>query len=622
MKSLVAKNAHGMRGSHSTNTRKAKILAANRSKWIEVGKAYAKEIDPRTDRPRGEEQGALLTQALIYSEQDYSYGCKFLFGVQPFPWQRQFNDGLDAKRLGIVRLPNAGGKTTDFTLRYLYRGFFRVGADPMWGQYRMFHFTPQESQGMETKIKIDEILGSRAREQAYEDTDGNVHFRRCFAARWIKQQKFQNHEGFTFFNGGSTLEFAPTAFMGMGKDGTDPMFIGLDEARHERNLTHLVQRIWIPRFLRTPGSRLAIEYTPMEASPELEMLLEHAQASHNWYALVPQGGLRKVNKTLHEADIKLAEEELDPQTLKMVTKGEAIQPRNAKFNMGAVKASFVGTEEPPYLSRLTGLRRRVEARCSRCVRGLEGHPADHMMLAFLDPASSATDGDSIVFEAWDIDAEPPHKPIVVEFLYEVQRTGAKDGPETIQKVGAFAKALAREIRGPFGYDAKSALGHNVADHIVELEDEGVEVVEVRWNSEEEKDRALDKVGALLDGGYIEQPFHRKRRSQLISYVRKDRHIAQDFVMVMAVGAEVAWPYLPDFITDPDTEKKYKKAIEHTTVYDAISFGEGYNDPQPVGPDPAWMPVMAGAAEPFDGATAKLSVALHPKTGPQRGFARA
>lgn len=215
------------------------------------------------------------------------------------------------------------------------------------------------------------------------------------------------------------------------------------------------------------------------------------------------------------------------------------------------------------------------------------------MVSALDPASSAPDGDSIVFMAWDIDAEAPRKPITLEYLHEVQRTGEKDGPETIQKVADHAKAVAREIRGPFGYDAKSALGHNVADHLVELEDEGVEVIEVRWNSEEEKDKALDLVGALMDGGNIESPFHRKLRMQLLTYIRRDRHIAQDYVMTMAVAAHVAWPYLPDFITDPETEKAYEKAMEQSSVYDAgATFGlegfEAYGPSMYGGPDPAFM----------------------------------
>jgi len=558
MKSLVAKNTHGVRQAHRGLTKKQKLLASSKERWHGVALAYA--------RKHGEAKGRQLEQSLIWSEQSFEYGCLFLFGVQPFPWQVEAWKLHQDSRLVIKRLMNGGGKTTGFTLRYLYGGFMRSFARALHGQYRMFHFAPREEQALEVKIKFDEILAGRAREQMYELPDGTVKTRPCFASRWITPVKFGDHEGFSFFNGGATLEFVSTAYMGMSKDGTDPMWIGLDEARHEQHLTHLVTRIWLPRYLRTAG-HLDIDYTPLDSSPELENLLEMAKVTRGWSTYIVEKSLREINPSIRKEDEDLVRgtlEALAPELIDQVLHGRAVQPSGAKFAAGPVKAMFTTATTPRDFSQLAGLRARVESNCKRCVNKEMGHPEEHLMIGLLDPASSAPEGDEIVYQAWDLDAE--WGGIDVVYQYSVQRTGAVDGPETIGKIAEHACAVAREIHGPFGVDRKSALGHNVKDEMVRV-DPDIELVEVAWNTREEKDEDLDKLKALIEGQHIRSPFHHRMKIQLLTYIREDRKIAQDYVMVMAVGAHVAWPYLPDWITTIAEREETARAQKEVTPYD-------------------------------------------------------
>lgn len=558
MKSLVAKNTHGVPKARRGMTRRDKLLLASKQRWHAVATVYAKR--------HGEERARALEQSLIWSERSFAYGCLFLFGVEPFPWQIEAWQLHERNRLVIKRLMNGGGKTTGFALRYLYAGFMRSFVRAMWGQYRMFHFAPREEQALEVKVKIDEILAGRAREQMYEGADGEVATRPCFASRWIRPMKFGDHEGYSFFDNGATLEFVPTAFMGMSKDGTDPMWIGLDEARHEQHLTHLVTRIWLPRFLRV-GGHLDIDYTPLDSSPELENLLEMAKVTRGWSTYVAEKSLRELNPSIRKEDEDLVRDTLQalaPELIDQVLGGKAVQPSGAKFAAGPVKAMFTTAATPKDFSQLDGLRARVESRCSKCVNQQMGHPESHLMIAALDPASSAPEGDEIVYQAWDL--EPEWGGIEIVYQYTVQRTGAVDGPETIGKVAAHACALAREIKGAIGIDRKSALGHNVKDEMVRI-DSDIELVEVHWDSREDKDEDLDKVKALIEGLHIRSPFHNKMKIQLLTYTRDDRKIAQDYVMVMAVAAHVAWPYLPDWMTTVAERAEIVKSQKETTVYD-------------------------------------------------------
>jgi hypothetical protein len=557
-RSLTARNSAAVPSHRRGFTTVQKVRAAARDRWMEVGRVYA--------RKHGEKKALALVSGLRRSESDFAYGCRFLWRIDPLVWQTTYEtEGLDKHRLCIARLMNGGGKTTGYALTQLMRGFFRKGALPTWRLYRMFHFAPVEAQALETKVKIDEILKGLAREQI-ATIDGSI--RPPFGARFVEEMGLNGHDGFSFFNGSATLEFAPTAFMGMAKDGTDPMYIALDEARHERNLTYLIDRIWLPRFLRAPESRLDIRYTPLDASPDLEYIKDRAQRGHRyWWAWVATGDLREINPTIRREDQEMVEGSVsDKHVLLQIIRGQDIQPPGAKFSLGAVKAMFTTLDEPEWLGQLEGLRARVEGRCPRCRSRQDGHPEDHMMVAALDPASSAVDGDSIVFEAWDIDG--PNKPCEVVYLYEVERTGEKDGPETIQKVAEHFKALAREIRGPVGYDRKSALGHALKDHLVDLEEEGVEIVEVAWDTREAKIEDIDLVKALIEGAHLISPFHPKLNAQFRIYTQlNDKKIAQDFVMVTVVVARVAWPYLPDFVTDPAELAKVEQAQEEATPYD-------------------------------------------------------
>lgn len=618
-RSLVARNSAAVPYHRRGLTAKEKILSLNRDKWLAAGQAYARQRNPVTGKPNGDDRGRALAQSLMWSEQDYRYGCLFLFGVDPFRWQQHVHDHQPERRLRISRLPNGGGKTTGYALDELYDGFFRKGASPLWGQYRLFHFAPQEAQALETKIKIDEILAGRAREQMYEDrATGETKIRKCFAARWIKPAMFAQHHGYTFFNGGSTLEFVPTAFRGMGKDGTDPMRIYLDEGRHEQHLMQLVTKIWIPRFLRTPGSRLDIRYTPFDASPELEMLLDFAASSRNWFVFIADQDLRTLNPTITKENESLVRETLEglaPEAIDMVLHGKAIQPAGAKFALGAVRAMFTTPSEPPGLGKLEGLRARVTGRCKECKRQNPLH--EHMMVGALDPASSAESGDAIAFIAWDLEA--PFGGIECVYIYEVRRTGAPDGPETIQKVAEHFVRVGREIQGPMGLDRKSALGHAVKDQIVRLAQEEVELVEVAWDTREEKDADLDKVKALIEGGRLKMPFHRKSKVQFTIYTREDRKIAQDFVMVQAVAAHVAWPFLPDFITTPEERATAERAGANPSEYDGGEMWTGDLEGIGVGPSAYGGPdeIVNDLAETI----APTQPAAVSGIGPQRRFAR-
>jgi hypothetical protein len=98
-------------------------------------------------------------------------------------------------------------------------------------------------------------------------------------------------------------------------------------------------------------------------------------------------------------------------------------------------------------------------------------------------------------------------------------------------------------------------------------DPDVELVEVHWDTREEKDEDLDKLKALIEGQHIHSPFHHKLKIQLLTYVRLDNKIAQDYVMVMAVGAHVAWPYLPDWMTTVAEREETARSQREATIFD-------------------------------------------------------
>lgn len=631
-RSLIARNPYGVPNHRRGATSKEKVLAASRSRWALVGDVYAKRY--------GREQGSKLTEALVRSEHDFVFGCTFLFGVRPLQWQADmWNDGLCKYRLNVARMMNGGGKTTGMGLFELYAGFMHSWAARTWGQYRMLHFAPQESNSLETHIKITEILENRAREQKWIDHEadcperkqGNhaececpVKTRKAFARRWIKPTKIGKHEAFSFFDGRATLEFVTTAYRGKGKDGTDPMFITFDEARHEQYLTHLVDRIFLPRFLRTPGSRLYIPYTPLEASPELEELLDRGldPTNRRWYGVVVKD-IREANPTLRDEDIDLVTAELGRNVREQVLSGEATQPAGAKFTLGAVKAMFEGSSEPDWLSDMTGLRKRVEGRCEKCLKRTEGHPEEHLMASSLDPASSAEGGDDIVFMAADLDPPCGHA-LRIEYIESIERTGAAKGPETLPNVAKHLQRLALEIAspagiGPTGYDRKSAIGHGVKDHMAEFDGD---IVEVAHDTSGEKDEAVDLVQWLIEHGEVCSPYCRKLRVQLSNYVRhNDRKLIQDHVMTLVYLCQVAQPYLPvDLVEAFETRDRAAVTVEEARQQEA---GETYGAiPTPTdigvsyGVDPMALTMIA--LEDADRPEASVAVARAPvRYAPQR-----
>ena len=495
------------------------------------------------------------------SRNDVEFAALFLLGMKFLPWQR--NEMFDAFDRGVVcsigRLSNAGGKTVSFTLLYGIGCGTRRWASPQWGLYRAIHFTPLRDMGAETKIKLDETLRNRAREQFDEKTG---EFRPAMIRHFMVPKKFGQHYGYEFFAGkkgkedflSATLTLMPTAGKGESGEGSDPMLIGLDEGRHERNLVHIFYRIWVPRALRVE-TKIYIPYTSMEASPDLESIKHQAEQDTDGDFHSFDLDLENANPTLDKQQVARVLRILPKHIREQVRTGKASQPLAARFSARAIAQAYGPPPEPPVFSILEGLRERMLRRCWKCQQQRAGDLTEaavrlhqHLLIGGCDPASSAKGADHTVFKVWDLD--PPKGVAETVYTYTME-----PGPR-IQEVRDHLVLVGREIEGPMGYDRKSAIGHALEDMVVEAADD-VEIVPVGWDTREDKMRDTDFFKALVEGAHWSSSYHHATKTQMLNWQIEDRAMVQDHLMCEVICAKVAQPYLSFYVAPNGTLEEHR-----------------------------------------------------------------
>jgi len=525
-----------------------------------VSGSSAAYFEDRIERLARRKFGAALEREFMNGWQrartDAEFAARFLLGVNLLDWQKaHIFDAFDAGAItSIGRGSNAIGKTTGFSIFYLLGCSTRRWARPEWGLYRAIHFTPLRDQGKETSIKINEMLRGRAREQWDEKKS---EFRPAPLRHFVRALKIGQNEGYEFFADhdrknpekdfvSATLTLMPTAGKGESGEGSDPMLIGLDEGRHERNLVHIYYRIWVPRALRVE-SKIFIPYTSLEASMELESIKHQAEQDsagdfHHFDLDISE------NPTLDRAHVQSVMRILPKHIREQVRTGKASQPLGARFSARAVADAYAPPPELAESSQIEGLRERTLARCWKCVAQRKGKSDDplvthhqHLLIGGVDPASSAKGADWTVFKVWDLD--PPVG--VAETVY----TYTMDPGPRIQEVAAHFALVGREIQGPVAADRKSGIGHALEDVVVELAPD-VEYVGVGFDTREEKNRDVDFLKALVDGGHWRSHFHHQTKTQMMNWQIEDRQMVQDHLMCEVICAKVAQPYLT-FYQRPD-----------------------------------------------------------------------
>lgn len=506
------------------------------------------------------------------SREDVEFGAEFLLGTKFLPWQKA--DIFDAFDAGVVcsigRLSNSGGKTSSFMLLYSLACATRRWARPEWPLYRAIHFTPLRDQGMETKIKIDEMLRNRAREQ-WDERKGI--FRPAMIRHFMRAVKQGQNHGYEFFAQhdrqhpeksflSATLTLMPTAGKGESGEGSDPVIIGMDEGRHERNFVHIFYRIWIPRALRVE-TKVYVPYTSLEASGDLESIKYQAEQDtdgdfHQFDLELNE----TTNPTLRPEQVQRVLRILPKHIREQVRTGKASQPLAARFSARAIAQAYGPPPEPAIFSQIEGLRARMQARCAKCEARRLGHDNDaavrlheHLLAGACDPASSAKGADWTVFKVWDLD--PP-----VGIAETVYTFTMEPGPR-IQEVRDQLVLVGREIQGPMGFDRKSGIGHALEDLVVESADD-IELVPIGWDTREEKVRDTDFFKALVEGSLWRSTYHHPTKTQMLNWVIDDRAMVQDHLMCEVICAKVAQPYL-SFYLDAHGAAEEHRAPATTTA---------------------------------------------------------
>lgn len=557
-----------------------------------AGSIFEERVEKIVHKRLGAQVGREFMNGWERSRSDIEFAAYFLLGMELLPWQKtDVFDAFDAGPIvSVGRLSNAGGKTTSFMLLYLLGCGTRRWAAPDWGLYRAIHFTPLRDMGNETRIKIDEALRGHAREQWDERRQ---EFRRAPLRHFVRAMKFGQNMGYEFFGEhdkkyperdfvSATLTLMPTAGKGESGEGSDPMIIGLDEGRHERNLLHIFYRIWVPRALRVE-SKIYIPYTSLEASPDLEDIKEQAEADTNNDFHEFDLELETANPTLKKKQVERVLRILPPDIREQVRTGKAMQPTGARFSAKAVQEGFGPPPEPANFSQLTGLRERVMKRCPICQAKARGatspliYAHQHLMCGAMDPSSSARGADYAVLKVWDLEPPPSTGHMAETVFTKTLQQGIR-----VQELTREFVALGREIQGPCGYDRKGAFGHAVEDLTVEMDDE-IEIVPIQWDSREQKMKDVDFFKALVEGGHWWSPYHHHTKTQAMNWVPDDRRMVQDHLMAEVIAAATARPYLVfgELYETPDGERHRYDAPDNGryvigNTYDGLATSDRYS----------------------------------------------
>lgn len=575
MKALAPKNVYGL-----PNQRRG-LLAREKRAESQMDTQQWIDLETVARKFYGRDTGREFVRVLRAGEFDFDLFCTKLIGIRPLPWQTAlWNEGLMKHPNVVARGSNSLGKTVQYGLIYFKAGVYRHWSPEYWGVYEMRHLGPLEEHSMKTWEKMDQAMRGIAREQAYrarrpDGRMGWLHRPNLIEPflRPVKVGKAQ-HQGLEFFGGSALLTFTGTAQGAKSSDGSGPYVLGYDEVRHETNFTYVQGTIIAPRYFRTPDGRLVILYTPDAegvAAIELGELFRRGQLGRRgWYSIALDLG---ENKTIRQKDKDRVLRDVPKRLRGQVERGEEAPPKGAFFAKRAVDRMFFGTEpdwltelgesrgervcpcsscEAKPLSGFAPLRVRVEARCPVCqdkrAGKAEARLHEHPMVSFIDPASSAEGGDGIVYMVADL--EPPgFDGAEIVYAERIEEGSA------IGDVVAHASAVASQVGDDeVGYDRKGAFGHAFEDETYEVQGNFVGVQNDTW---EIKTKRLDFLGVLADKRALRSPECTVFRAQMTHYKRKDKQIAQDYVMCAAGLAEMAKPYLPDrvFEQEPDTDKR-------------------------------------------------------------------
>lgn len=517
---------------------------------------FWKAIEAECARAYGRDTGKEVLRVLRLAEFDDALFAETVLGfTQPggwLPWQHEVWQRLHEKPYCTASGSNSIGKTTSLVLMHLRAGLYREWAPPWWDVYEALHHGPLEEHALQVRTKMLQVLRGEAREQA-QRVKGGYKYRPCLVEPFVRAVKADDgkHEAMEFYEGWSKLIFRSTAFKAKGSDGSAPHFITEDETRYEQNLLHVVNFVFIPRFLRAEGGRLYLPITHLEASVEAVALIQKGlEGDPDWSHVSTD--LERDNPTVGKKTREQVARNIGKRARRQAIGGQAIQPLGAVFSHDATRSAFFGSTEPEWLGDLAGARGRAEARCVVCKERRETRSAlwskaaidhdRHLIVGFVDPASSAQK-DAIAATAWDLEpygyAERGAEVIYVEEL---------DPGTRIQDVARHMERMAHELRGEVGYDRQGPLGYNVRDLLVDLDPE-CEFVEVAWNEGGEKDAALAFFKGLIDGNFWRCPEHLATRSQITNYIRRDARIPTDFLMAQVGCAQVARPYLSDSVLE-------------------------------------------------------------------------
>jgi len=526
-------------------------------RWIDLERDLTKFL--------GRDSGPMLFRILRRGEHDFPFFCERVLGVKALPWQARAWQALNDHENVVVRGPNGLGKTTGIGLINFKIATYRHFAGENWGTVGLRHLGPLQAHANKVLYKMQDIIGENAREQAYR-VKGGWKFRPCLISKFISDGQLDGYPALDFFGGSAYAAFSPSGNGATSADGDDPVFVSVDEWRHETNVRYVMDVIIQPRYLRVPDGRLFLPYTPdVDGNPlaamELGELFRKGQLGRKlWISFAV--GLDENRTITKKAKDRVSDGISDERSRAQAMRGEEVQPSGAFFNWSSLRVAFgSGPErvETTYLGdgvcpcsscdgrvRAHGgplgvkpLKERIAARCKECRSENTAHA--HPFAAFSDPASSAPKADGIAFTVWDL--EVPGFDGAEAVYTELLAPGTE-----LDEVAKHADAIATHLGIEVGHDGKGGLGIAMTDELFKLSGTHVPL---KTDTEHDKDEWLTFLKVLIGKKALRFSYHARSWSQFGIYVRKDRKIPQDLVMVQAGCAQMAMPDLPDRVFDRD-----------------------------------------------------------------------